>query len=80
MMIDAETLKAQRLAVLREELGYLLSEEDPLFRSWRQGMIDGRMLELKALGILDHEDFDAFNAECTAALAAWLPGCPAKAD
>ena len=54
MTVDPdEALKAQQLARLREELGYLLSEDHPRFRSWRQGLIDGRMLELKELGIFD---------------------------
>jgi hypothetical protein len=69
MPIDAnEALKARRLARLREELGYLISDENPDSQDWRQGMIDGRMLELKELGIFDQEDMDAFNAEFTAAL------------
>ncbi|MNY61290.1 hypothetical protein D3C86_1979540 [compost metagenome] len=69
MTVDPnEALKALRLARLREELGYLLSEDDPDSHIWRQGMIDGRMLELKELGIFDQDDFDAFNAEYTAAL------------
>lgn len=63
-----EALKARRLARLREELGYLLNDEDPGTSSWRQAMIDGRMLELKELGIFDQNDFDAFNAEYTDAL------------
>ncbi|WP_243787554.1 hypothetical protein [Pseudomonas amygdali] len=64
------TLKSQRLARLREELGYLISDEDdsPRSQAWRQGMLDGRMLELKELGIFEQEDMDAFNAELTAAL------------
>jgi len=66
------TIKAERLAALREELGYLV-EEEPRYRSWRQGVIGGRMLELKALGVIDQEEFDAFNEEITDALAAWMP-------
>jgi hypothetical protein len=69
MPIDsAEALKARRLARLREELGYLISDNNPDYQGWRQGMLDGRMLELKELGIFDQEDMDAFNAEFTAAL------------
>jgi hypothetical protein len=69
MTVDpSEALKARRLERLREELGYLISDDNPDSQDWRQGMIDGRMLELKELGIFDQDDMDAFNAEFTAAL------------
>jgi len=69
MTVDPnKALKSRRLARLREELGYLISDDNPDSQHWRQGMIDGRMLELKELGIFDQDDFDAFNAEYTAAL------------
>lgn len=69
MAVDPnEALKARRLARLREELGYLINDDNPDSQDWRQGMLDGRMLELKELGIFDQEDVDAFLAELTAAL------------
>jgi hypothetical protein len=69
MPIDpAEALKALRLARLREELGYLINDDNHDSQDWRQGMLDGRMLELKELGIFDQEDVDAFLDELTAAL------------
>jgi len=69
MPIDpAESLKARRLARLREELGYLINDDNHDSQSWRQGMLDGRMLELKELGIFDQEDVDVFLDELTAAL------------
>jgi len=78
MNIDpAEALKARRLARLREELGYLVAEDKPESLSWRQGMLDGRMLELKELGIFDQEDVNAFLDELTAALWAKSQARPA---
>ncbi len=69
MPIDpTEDLKARRLSRLREELGYLVEDDDSGSCAWRQGMLDGRMLELKELGIFDQEDVDAFLDELTAAL------------
>jgi hypothetical protein len=67
-IVPAEALKARRLARLREELGYLINDDNHDSQSWRQGMLDGRMLELKELGIFDQEDVDAFLDELTAAL------------
>lgn len=61
-------LKAQGLARLREDLGYLVDDDDPRTCYWRQGMIDGRMLELKELGIFDQDDFHAFQDEHVVAL------------
>lgn len=69
MPIDpAEELKARRLSRLREELGYLMEDEEPRSCAWRQGMLEGRMLELKELGIVDQEDVNAFLDELTAVL------------
>jgi hypothetical protein len=69
MTVDPdEALKARRLARLREELGYLVDDDDPRSCAWRQGMINGRMLELKELGIFEQDEFDAFNDEINAAL------------
>ncbi|EPJ82404.1 MULTISPECIES: hypothetical protein [Pseudomonas] len=69
MPIDpAEKLKDLRLSRLREELGYLVEDNDPGSCAWRQGMLDGRMLELKELGIFDEEDVHEFLDELTAAL------------
>jgi hypothetical protein len=67
---STDALKARRLARLREELGYLISDEDesPRSEAWRQGLLNGRMLELKELGIFDQEDVDAFLEEFTAGL------------
>lgn len=73
----AEALKARRLARLREELGYLVADDDPDSLSWRQGMLDGRILELKELGIFDQEDVNAFLDELTAALWAKKQARPA---
>lgn len=63
MSKSLESLKAARLRVLRQELGYLVTEQDPQSRVWRQGLIEGRLLELKALGVFDQDDFEAFNHE-----------------
>ncbi|TFH79921.1 hypothetical protein [Pseudomonas kribbensis] len=69
MPIDPDgALKARRLARLREELGYLINDDNHDSQSWRQGMLDGRILELKELEIFDQEDVDAFLDELTAAL------------
>lgn len=57
------TLKAQKLAELRDDVGRIALEKDPDRRIWRQGLVHGRLLELQAFDVLTRRESDAFAKE-----------------
>lgn len=54
-------VKAYRLAELQQSLALAVLERDPDLRSWWQGLIHGRLLELEAFGIFSREESDEFG-------------------
>lgn len=62
------TLKARKLAELRDDVARAANENDQDLRIWRQGLIHGRLLELQAFGVLTLQESDAFAEEMQLAL------------
>lgn len=56
-----EALKAYRLAELQDSLERASHEVDAEMRSWWQGLIHGRLLELEAFGIFSCEESEEFG-------------------
>lgn len=68
-----DALKAHKLAELRSVLALAVQEPHADLRSWWQGVLHGRLLELEAAGVLSAKDSAAFAALMQQAFTSPLP-------